>query len=168
VYSPHWYLKENMPSYFNMATAQEKRMCIFPFFKTKSVIKKQLRYRTQYLKDPPSDNAIRSWVKEFQETGNVLHPKGAERTSTWQEVLDRIQEAWTSHMPGKACMLKLFCILQYWFYKWENMLSCILIFLQQFYGIFFVLRIIDHGNPDNNLESFCSTRNPNLAFVNVS
>jgi hypothetical protein len=35
------------------------------------------RYRTQYGKDPPSDNAIRRWLKQFQETGSVLHRKGA-------------------------------------------------------------------------------------------
>jgi hypothetical protein len=28
-------------------------------------------------KDPPSDNAIRRWLKQFQETGSVLHRKGA-------------------------------------------------------------------------------------------
>jgi transposase-like protein len=35
------------------------------------------RYRTQYGKDPPSDNTIRRWLKQFQETGSVLHWKGA-------------------------------------------------------------------------------------------
>jgi hypothetical protein len=28
-------------------------------------------------KDPPSDNAIRQWLKQFQETDSVLHRKGA-------------------------------------------------------------------------------------------
>jgi hypothetical protein len=40
-------------------------------FETKSVIKMQRRYRAQYGKAPPSDNAIRRWVKQFQETGSV-------------------------------------------------------------------------------------------------
>jgi hypothetical protein len=35
------------------------------FFKTKPVIKTQRRYRTQYGRDPPSDNAIRCWLKQF-------------------------------------------------------------------------------------------------------
>jgi hypothetical protein len=30
------------------------------------------RYRTQYREDPPSDNAIRSWLNQFQETGSVV------------------------------------------------------------------------------------------------
>jgi hypothetical protein len=41
-----------------MATVQEKESAYFDFFETKSVIKKQRRYRTQYGKDPPSDNVI--------------------------------------------------------------------------------------------------------------
>jgi hypothetical protein len=40
----------------------------------------QRGYRTQYGKDPPSDNAIRRWVKQFQETGSVLCRKGGEKT----------------------------------------------------------------------------------------
>jgi hypothetical protein len=72
-----------------------KAMCILPFFETNSVIKTQRRwYRTQYGNDPPSDNAIRRWLKQFQETGSVLHRKGAERPSTSQENVDRIQGNW--------------------------------------------------------------------------
>jgi hypothetical protein len=71
-----------------MATVQEKAMCVLWLFETKSVIKKQRRYRTQYGKDPPLDNAIRRWLKQFQETGSVLHQKGAGRPSTLQEDVD--------------------------------------------------------------------------------
>jgi hypothetical protein len=52
----------------------------------------QRRYRTQYGKAPPSDNAIRRWLKQFQETGCVLHRKGAGRLSTSQEDVDRISD----------------------------------------------------------------------------
>jgi hypothetical protein len=55
-----------------MATVQEKAMCVLLFFETKSIIKTQRRYRTQYGKDPASDNAIWRWLKQFQETGSVL------------------------------------------------------------------------------------------------
>jgi hypothetical protein len=57
-----------------MATVQEKAMCVLWFFETKFVIKMQRRYRTQYGKDPPSDNAIRRWLKQFQETGSLPAP----------------------------------------------------------------------------------------------
>jgi hypothetical protein len=76
-----------MTSYLKMATIQVKAMCVLWFFETKSVIKTQRRYRTQYGIYPSSDNAIRRWLKQFQETGCVLHRKGAGRLSTSQEVL---------------------------------------------------------------------------------
>lgn len=78
-----------------MATVQEKAMCVLWFFETKSVITTQRRFRTTYQKDPPSDNSIRRWLTQFQETGSVLHRKGAGRPSTSQENVDRIQETFT-------------------------------------------------------------------------
>jgi hypothetical protein len=97
-----------MTTYLKMATVQEKAMCVCWVFGTKSVIIMQLRYRIQYGSDPPSDNAIQRWVKQFQETGSVLG-----RPSTSREDVDRIQEVWTSYVPREAHMLKLFSILQY-------------------------------------------------------
>jgi hypothetical protein len=44
----------------------------FFFSETKSVIKKQRRYRTQYGKYPPSDNAIRRRLKQFLETCDIV------------------------------------------------------------------------------------------------
>jgi transposase-like protein len=84
-----------------MASVQEKAMCVLWFFEMKSVVKTQRRYATQYGKDPPSDNAIRRWLKQFQETGSVLHRKGAGRPSISQEDVDRIQEA-ISESPQKS------------------------------------------------------------------
>jgi hypothetical protein len=71
-----------------MATVQEKAMCVLWFFETKSVIKTQRRYRTQYGKDLPSDNAIRRWSKQFQETGSVLHRKGAAIETVTPQMLE--------------------------------------------------------------------------------
>jgi transposase len=61
----------------------------------------QRRYRTQYGKDPPSDNAVRRCLKQFQETGIVLHRKGAGRPSNLEEDVVRIQEAF-SRSPQKS------------------------------------------------------------------
>jgi hypothetical protein len=44
-------------------------------FRNKAVIKTQRRYRPQYGKDSPSDNAIQRWLKQFQETDSVLRRK---------------------------------------------------------------------------------------------
>jgi hypothetical protein len=53
-----------MTSYLKMATVQGKAMYVRWFFETKSVMETQCRYETQYGKDPPpSDKAIRHWVK---------------------------------------------------------------------------------------------------------
>jgi hypothetical protein len=82
-----------MTSYLKIATVQEKATCVLWFFDRKSVIKMRRYYRTEYGKALPSDNAIRRWLKQFQETGSVLHRKGARRPSTSQEDVDRIQEA---------------------------------------------------------------------------
>jgi hypothetical protein len=70
-------------------------MCILWFCETKFVIKTQRRYRTQYGKDPVSDNAIRRWLMQFQETDSVLHRKGAGRPSTSQEGVDRNEEVFS-------------------------------------------------------------------------
>jgi hypothetical protein len=76
-------------------------MCVLWFFETKFFVKTQRRYETQYGKDPPSDKAIRRWLKQFQETASVLHRKGVGRPSTSQEGDDRIQEAFTRN-PQKS------------------------------------------------------------------
>lgn len=78
---------------FKMASVQAKAMCVLWFFETNSVITTQRRYRARYGKDPPSDNAIRRWLKQFQQTGSVLQQKGAGRPGTKQENVDRIWEA---------------------------------------------------------------------------
>jgi transposase len=96
-----------MTSYLKMATVQEKAMCVLWFFEPKSVIKMQHSYRTQYGKDPPSDNAIRRWLKQFQETGSVLHRKGAGRPSTSQKMLiesrKRLLEAHKNQLDELLC-----------------------------------------------------------------
>jgi transposase len=84
-----------------MATVQERTMCVIWFFETKSNIKAQHHYRTQHGKDPPSDKAIRRWLKQFQETGSVVHRNGAGRPSSSQEDVGRILEAFT-RSPQKS------------------------------------------------------------------
>jgi hypothetical protein len=60
------------------------------------------------------------------------------------------------YVSWKTCMLKLFSILQYWFYKQYNFLSYTFIFRKQFYSVPSDLKIIGHGNPNNNLKSPCT------------
>jgi hypothetical protein len=55
--------------------------------------KMQSRYRTQYGKDPPSDNAVRRWLQQFQETGGVVAPIKTQQMleNTWREIEYRLQ-----------------------------------------------------------------------------
>jgi transposase len=71
-----------MTPFLKMATVRGKAMCVRWFFETKSFLKIQRRYRARYGQDQPSDNAIRRWLQQFQETGSVLHRKGAGRPTT--------------------------------------------------------------------------------------
>jgi hypothetical protein len=124
-----------------MATVQEKAMWVLRFFDIKSVITRQNRCRNQYGK-APSDNVIRRWLKQFQETGNVLDRKGAGLPSNSQEDVDRIQEAFSrsTQKSTKPFSLQL-CIPQ-----------------TTYKGLFitaFTSLPTGQGNPDNNLESPC-------------
>jgi hypothetical protein len=102
-----------------------------------------------------SDNAIRRWLKQFQEIGSIRHRKGAGRPSTSQEDVDLIREASKSYVPRKACILKLFSICSigsicnniFWVTFSYPVSSFILFFP--------IWKLIGHGNPDNNLESLC-------------
>jgi transposase len=95
-----------MTSNLKMATVREKAMCVLWFFEMKSVIKRQRRHRTEYGKDPSSDNAIRRWLKQFQETGNVLRRKVAGRPSTLQMLIEsrkRFLEAHKNQLDELLC-----------------------------------------------------------------
>jgi hypothetical protein len=52
-------------------------------------------------------------------------------------------------------MLKLFSIPQCRFYKQQNFFSYTFIFRKQFYFVPSGLKIVRHGNTNNNLESPC-------------
>jgi hypothetical protein len=84
-----------------------------------SVFRNEVRYQNaKPLRNSiPSDNATRRWFRQFQEAGSVLRPKGVGRPSTSQEDVDEIQETWTSYVPRRARILKLFSIMQHLFYK---------------------------------------------------
>jgi hypothetical protein len=69
---------------------------VFWFFERKSAMRMQRRYRTTL-----SDNAILLRLKQFQETDSDLHRKGVGRSSTLQEVADRIQAAFSQN-PQKS------------------------------------------------------------------
>jgi hypothetical protein len=134
-----------------MATVSKKAMCVLRFFETKSVIETQCCYRNQYRKDLPSDNSIPRRLKQLRcsapiKSGKTEHFVG--RCWSNPGSLD-ILLSWKAHK------LKLFNILQHWFYRQQNFLSYTFIFHKQFCLCFFQFKIIGHGNPNNNLDSPC-------------
>jgi hypothetical protein len=93
-----------MTPYLKMANVQEKAKCVLRFFETKFVIKTQRRCRTQFGKAPPSDNAIRRWLKQFAETETVAPQMLANTLREIEYHLDILRAT-------KGAMLKLFGIL---------------------------------------------------------
>jgi hypothetical protein len=72
----------------------KRNQCAYCGFSKQSPLsKRNVVNRTQYGKAPPADNAIQRWLKQFQETGSVLHRKGAGRPGTSQEDVARIQKS---------------------------------------------------------------------------
>jgi hypothetical protein len=57
---------------FKMTTVQGNTRYVLQFLETKCLINELCHYVTQYGKDPPSNNLIRSYLNQFQETGSVL------------------------------------------------------------------------------------------------
>jgi hypothetical protein len=95
-----------MTSYLKIAIVQEKAMCILRVFEIRSVIEMQLRYRNQYGKDPPSDNAVRRVLKQFQETGSVLYRRVEGRPRTSQMLIEsrkRFLEAQKNQVDELLC-----------------------------------------------------------------
>jgi hypothetical protein len=67
-------------------TGAECARCVFWFEETKSVTYVQRKFRTQYLKEPPSRPTIYSWHKNFVKTAcSVCHAKSQMLRSMWQE-----------------------------------------------------------------------------------
>ena len=53
------------------ANGSEKAFCVLTFHDCRSVTIVQRQFHTKFGKEPPSDNSIRRWYAQFQETGCV-------------------------------------------------------------------------------------------------
>ena len=58
-----------------MAAPGQKSFCVFEYHTSKSVVTVQRAFRAQYAKDPPTDNTICAWYKQFTETGCLCKQK---------------------------------------------------------------------------------------------
>ena len=66
-----------------MAAPGEKMFCVLEYHTSKSVVTVQRAFRAKYAKDPPTDQTIRAWYKQFAAVKNVDAPM---LTRVWQEL----------------------------------------------------------------------------------
>lgn len=74
-----------------MATPQQKAQCVIWLVETKSVTTVQRNFRREYGGSAPDPKSIRSWLKQFKETGSVLKGKRPGRPSVSAENVERIR-----------------------------------------------------------------------------
>jgi hypothetical protein len=76
-----------------MASLQQKIKCVQWFVKLKSPTLVQRQFRRLYKKAAPTRVTIRRWLKQFEDTGSVLHKKGAGRPRTSVIDVERVRTA---------------------------------------------------------------------------
>jgi len=75
------------------ANGSEKAFCVLTFNECRSVTIVQQQFRTKFGKQPPSDNSIRRWYAQFQETECVCKRKRSGRLSVTEEQLEHVRQA---------------------------------------------------------------------------
>ena len=71
-------------------TGVEKALCVLQFAKCESIVMVQRRFRTQYHKDPPTGNSIRTWYNNFEQIGSLSAGKRAVRPAKCVECGHRV------------------------------------------------------------------------------
>jgi hypothetical protein len=74
-----------------MATPGEKSFCVLDYHTSNSVITVQCAVRAKYAKDPPTDQTIHAWYKQFTETGCLCKQKSSGRPLTAEDDAERVQ-----------------------------------------------------------------------------
>jgi hypothetical protein len=73
---------------------------------SKPVVTVQRAFRAKYAKDPPTDETIREWYKQFTEPGWLCKQKAPILTGMWQELEYRIEDCRVAR-GAKTKQLKL-------------------------------------------------------------
>jgi hypothetical protein len=79
----------------------EKSFCVLEYHTSKSVVTVQRAFRADYAKDPPTDMTIRTWYKQFTETGCMRKQKSSGCPLTAEDDVKRIQASFV-HSPKKS------------------------------------------------------------------
>ncbi|RZF32102.1 hypothetical protein LSTR_LSTR003965 [Laodelphax striatellus] len=89
-----------------MATSEQKAFCVLQFAKTESVVTVQRAFRIKFGCDPPSDNNIRRWFHQFEDTGCLCKGKSTGRPRVSEEDVERVRESFT-RSPKKSVNLMI-------------------------------------------------------------
>ena len=79
----------------------QKSFCVLEYHTSKSVVTVQRTFRAKYAKDPPTDNTIRAWCKQFTETGCLCKQKSSGRPLTAVDDVERVRDSF-QHIPKKS------------------------------------------------------------------
>jgi len=85
------------------ANGSEKAFCVLTFHECRSVTIVQRQFRTKFGKQTPSDNSIRRWYAQFQETGCVCKRKSTGRPSVTEEEVQQVRQVHTSKFLLHTC-----------------------------------------------------------------
>lgn len=77
------------------SAGEQKAFCVLQFARTESVVSVQRAFRTKFGCDPPSDNNIRRWYHQFEDTGCLCKGKSAGRPRVSVESAERLRESFT-------------------------------------------------------------------------
>jgi hypothetical protein len=99
----HLYVSQSV--FCEMATVQERTLCVGWLFETKSVTRTQRNYHAQFSKQPPSDYAIRDWQQRFLETGSVHDRKRSGRPGVSNECVETICASFVRSPTKSRCKL---------------------------------------------------------------
>jgi hypothetical protein len=97
--SGHLYVSQSVVC--EMATVQERALCVGWLFETKLVTQTRRNYRIQSNKQPPSDYAIRDWQWRFLETGSFHDRKRSGKPGVSDECVETIRASFV-RSPTKS------------------------------------------------------------------
>ena len=84
------------------ANGSEKAFCVLTFHECGSITIVQRQFRTKFGKQPPSDNSIRRWYAQFQETGCVCERKSTGRPSMTEEQVEQVRQTFVLSLRKSA------------------------------------------------------------------
>jgi hypothetical protein len=136
----HLYVSQSVVC--EMATVQERALCVWWLLETKSVTQTQRNYCTQFNKQPPSDYAIRDWQRCFQKTGSVHDRKRSGRPGVSDECVETIRTSFvrspTKSTPCKPHVASSICLRATIFQnpEWTLWTYCICVTMKTCHNMF--------------------------------